>query len=121
MARYRFLKTHNRLTFFAEVEIEARPTETFGVIWGNDDPSSRRWLGEAIEQGIGAAHRCHGRSGGATASFRVTDLRVSNVDTTAGTAMAAATVAAWMALGHDESEISFSFDGDWSAHLPCSN
>ncbi len=62
----------------------------------------------------------HVRSGGLTASFKITDLVVSNVDTTIGTATATAAVATWMALGHDEREIVFSFDGDWMAHPPCS-
>ncbi len=58
MARYKFLKTPSRVTFFAEIDIEALANRPFSISWDNDTPSLRRWLGNAVEHGIASAYQC---------------------------------------------------------------
>jgi hypothetical protein len=68
-----------------------------------------------VANGIRDAIAWHALEGGVAASFRVLEIEELPVDTKPDAVRCAATMAAWKALGHDETGIAFEFDGQWKA------
>ncbi len=91
------------MVYFAEVEIEADLTSPFNIRWNESTIRLQIGFNAAIKEGFASAYNCHLARGGANSAFTIEDMLISDVDTTPATVTVAATVAAWMALGHDES------------------
>ena len=116
-ATYKFFKYKAGISSFAVVGLEAVSSSKTGVVWLPELVEYERTYSNAVAGGVAAAMKHHMTRGGAPSSFIVTEFTELIVDTKEDAVCCAATVAAWKALGHDESEIVFEFDGHWKAKV----
>lgn len=115
MIAFKFFKTKGGVSAFAAITLEPQAGSDEVVEWM---PSVRLFeaiYGKAVASGIRDALAWHSAEGGAPTSFRVLDFTELLVDTKPDAVRCAATMAAWKALGHEESGISFEFDREWIA------
>ena len=116
-ATYKFFKYKAGISSFAVVGLETVSSSETGVVWSTKLVEYERTYSDAVAEGVAAAMKHHITRGGAPSSFIVTEFTELIVDTKEDAVCCAATVAAWKALGHDESEIVFEFDGHKGADI----
>jgi hypothetical protein len=117
-ASYKFFKHKNGISAFAEVGIESAPSPDFAVTWAKDVATYERNYGNAVREGITQALRWHRDLGGGPAKFTISDFVELIVDTREDAVRCASAAAAWMALGHSETELAFDFEGTWHVSKP---
>jgi hypothetical protein len=117
MTTFKFIRHRNGISSFAEVGLEVVHGVAETVLWSVEVASFMPIYGSAVSMGVGDALKWHMAGGGRSASFRVTSIVELLVDTKPDAIRCAATAAAWIALGHDEAQLSFEFDTNWSVIL----
>ena len=115
MSNFKFIRHKGGFGAFAEITLEKQAGLREGVEWMSAVKSFEAIYGEAVASGIRDALAWLLLEGGATTAFKVLGLEVLLVDTKPDAVRCAATMAAWKALGHDESGISFELDREWVA------
>lgn len=117
---HRFVRTHHKITAFAEIGLELATDSGESLAWADDFGPARRVWGTAVASGLKRALDWHRQvAGGGEASFRVTHFLFTHVDTTSDAVECAATIAGWKALGHKESEIAIERGpGGWVVRRP---
>ena len=104
---FNFLRHKNGICAFARIGVGCEPSTELVVEWAPDLAQLEKKYGWYVLTGIGLAMIWHRELGGGTARFRVLSLVESLMDTTPDAVHVAATVAAWKALGHSETELEF--------------
>jgi hypothetical protein len=115
MSTFKFFKHKGGISAFAAITLEPQVGLDEGVEWVPEVKSFEPIYGETVASGIRDALAWHSLEGGAATAFRVLEFKELLVDTKPDAVRCAATMAAWKALGHDESGISFEFDREWVA------
>jgi hypothetical protein len=113
MTSFKFFKHKGGISAFAAITLEPQAGVAEGVDWMPAVKSFEPIYGEAVVSGIRDALAWHTLEGGTTTGFLVLELEELLVDTKPDAVRCAATMAAWKALGHEESGISFEFDREW--------
>jgi hypothetical protein len=114
---FKFFKQQNGTSAFAEIAVKSAPSSDFSVRWTNDRANYERNYGGAVWEGIVQALRWHRDLGGGSAEFTILEFIELVVDTKADAIKCASAAAAWKALGHSETELTFNFDGTWHVTL----
>jgi hypothetical protein len=117
-ASYRFFKHKNGISAFAEVGIESAPSTDFTVTWAKNVVDYERNYEDAVREGIFQALQWHLDLGGGPAKFTISEFVELIVDTREDAVKCASAAAAWMALGHSETELVFDFDAAWHVSKP---
>jgi len=120
-AFYKFLKHKNGITSFAAIGLELLPLSEHRVSWPSDLMMYEQLYADAVAEGINFAMQHHLSLEGKPASFLVSEFQELPVDTKFDAVRCAASVAAWKALGHEEDEVTFEFNGSWLAKLKDTN
>ncbi len=114
-ALFKFFKHKGGLSAFAAITLEQQAGSEGGVEWMSQIKSFEPTYGEAVASGVRDAIAWHTQEGGTSTAFLVLEFEELLVDTKPDAVRCAATMAAWKALGHDESSISFEFEREWVA------
>jgi hypothetical protein len=117
-ASFKFFNHKNGISAFAEIGVESTLSAEFSVKWADDLAHYERNYGDAVREGIIQALRWHVDAGSGSAAFTISQFIELVVDTKADAVRCAATVAAWKALGHSETDLTFAFDGTWHVTRP---
>ncbi|SRR5258705_10520334 len=115
---FKFFKHQDGISAFAEVAVESAPSSDFCVKWTSDLANYERSYGGAVREGITQALRWHRDLGGGSAGFTILEFVELVVDTKADAVKCASAAAAWKALGHSETDLTFDFDGAWRVTGP---
>jgi len=115
MSAFKFFRHQGGISAFAAITLEPQVGSREGVEWMSEVKSFEPIYGEAVATGIRDALDWHTLEGGATMAFRVLEFEELLVDTKPDAVRCAATMAAWKALGHEESGINFEFNREWIA------
>src|SRR5215467_9475140 len=116
-ASYRFTKYKDGRGAFAEIGIESVPSSHFSVRLPDSLAIYERVYGSAVYEGISQALRWHHDLEGSLATFTILRFVQLTVDTKEDAVRCASTTAAWMALGHSETELAYNFDGTWQVAM----
>lgn len=117
-ATSKFFRHKNGLSAFAVVGVETTVASSSSLItWLPEVAIHEREYRDVVANGIAIAFNAHRAKGGGPVSFQIVEFVELLVDTKDDAVQCAATAAAWMALGHDESEVTYEFDGRWHANL----
>lgn len=117
MTTFKFFKYVNGISSFAAISLELAEGHPEAIFWADEITALESIYGGFVRLGIKDALRWHVASGGQSTAFHVLDFIELLVDTKPDAARCAVTAAAWKALGHNEAEIDFKHDGQWSANL----
>src|SRR5262245_36658896 len=112
MTTYKFIRHKHRLSTFAAMSVDVGAW-THTIAWSDQRQLRRQEWREAVAAGIRRALDEHVGRGLTACGFVVQRVDVLLVDTGPDALRCAAAAAAWMALGHEESELRFEFDGSW--------
>lgn len=115
MSAFKFFRHKGGISAFAAITLEPQAGSDRGVEWMSGVKSFEPIYGEAVASGVRDALAWHTQEGGTSTSFLALELEELLVDTKPHAVRCAATMAAWKALGHDESGISFEFEREWIA------
>lgn len=115
MSAFKFFRHKGGTSAFAAITLEPHAGLDGGVEWMSGVKSFEPLYGEAVASGVRDALAWHTQEGGDVIAFVVIALEELLVDTKPDAVRCAATMAAWKALGHDESGIRFVFEGEWIA------
>ena len=115
MNSFKFCKQRGGLGAYAVVSVETIAGSAGFVEWAAAAELFEKFYGVAVRQGIRDALDWHEAGGGTGSAFRVLEIQEFLVDTKPDAVRCAATMAAWKALGHEEAQIVFEFDGEWKA------
>lgn len=115
MITFKFFKTKRGVSAFAAITLEPQAGSSEVVEWVPSVILFEAIYGEAVTSGIRDALAWHSLEGGTPTAFKVFEFTELLVDTKPDAVRCAATMAAWKALGHEESGISFEFDEEWIA------
>lgn len=107
MREFKFFRYHGGLSAFAIVSLEATPTRA-GMIW-KADPMLESFYGAAVRAGLDDAQTWHGSPVG----FEILRVVELLVDTKPDAMRCAATMAAWLELGHAETDLEFIHEAAW--------
>ena len=119
MTSFMFAKMLNGIGRAAVVEVEPCCFVDSIVVWASkyDGPADKRPIEQDVTAGVGDAVGWHIAGGGGRVALRVVDVDFG-ADFSLDAVRCAATMAAWLALGHDEAEIKFEVEkGRWRAAL----
>jgi hypothetical protein len=116
-ATSKFFRHRNGISSFAVVGVETAASSTRLITWLPAVAIHEQEYRGAVANGIAIAFNAHRATGGGPVSFQIVELVELLVDTKEDAVQCAATAAAWMALGHGESEITYEFDGRWHASI----
>ena len=115
-AQFNFLRVRNGICYFARVAVSADVGSTGVRI--SDAVDEGEWTNEpwraAALVGAGNALARHLDAGGEQSALLVTAILGTDVDTTPNSVEVAAFGAAWIALGHPESQLDISFGDKWT-------
>jgi len=115
MTFFKFFKHNDGISAFAAIAVEPITGVRDPIEWGPKVKARQMIYGDAVSDGIRDALDWHLREGGVATAFRILEIEELLVDTKPDAVRCAATMAAWKALGHDETAIAFEFDGAWNA------
>jgi hypothetical protein len=116
-ALYKFFRHRNRISAFAQVGVECTLSSMFSVKWAANVAIYEQRYANAVLDGVSRALHWHCALGGSSAEFTIVGLVELQVDTKEDAVMCTATMAAWLALGHSETELVFEFDWEWHAGI----
>jgi hypothetical protein len=119
MTRFMFAKMINGIGRAAMVELEPCCFVDAIVVWVSkyDGLADKRPIELDVNVGVGGAVGWHIAGGGGKVALRVVDVDFG-ADFSLDAVRCAATMAAWLALGHDEAGIKFEVEkGRWRAAL----
>jgi len=115
---YKFFRYKNGLAHFAVVGVECWPAVSCSIEWDVILGEYENVYRDAVYDGIMDAVRWHRmKFEGGNFKWFVHQFVELFVDTKVDAVRCAATLAAWKALGHDESGVGFLFRNNWQAHL----
>jgi hypothetical protein len=104
-AHYRFMHTHDTVTWFARVGVTSEPASDWTVTFGPEvDPHAVRDFGTALEDGVRAAIVAADARGGTPHALVIDEVAWTLADTSPEVAGCAAAIATWRSLGRPEAE-----------------
>jgi hypothetical protein len=116
LAEYRFLRTRDGLTWFADVTVVSAEASAWSITRSDAIQELEPVYGEAIERGLALAMAEQQRRNGPSFAIAVSRLIEAVVDTSADVVECAVAVAAWKSFGNEEREVSIDFEeGRWTA------
>jgi hypothetical protein len=115
MITFKFFKHKNGISAFAAITIELISGAEDSIEWAPMAQAQKKSYGEAVLNGIRDAVAWHVLRGGVATGFKVLEIEELLVDTKPDAVRCAATMAAWKALGHAETDVAFEFDNEWKA------
>lgn len=102
---YRFLRAHHGRMGFAKVVLRASSAKAWSIEFGRSADKAVAVHGDSLREGIMLAAHEYEKLGGACHRVEVESLVDSVADTSPDVVRCAAAVAAWKALGRNESEV----------------
>lgn len=115
-----FARTKNKIGYFAGIELESYFADSFNIDWddsNNDVRYCKKMFGSAVEQEILNAYNLSIQLNERKHAFRIIGFVELPTDTEESAVRCATIKAAWIALGHDEKQVEFEFDGSWKAKI----
>jgi hypothetical protein len=99
IGRFKFIKHHHGVTAFAEIAIEANPSDGFAIAWPSELAQLESAYNGPVRAGIEKAFAWHRANDDRLFTFAVRDLVELIVDTKLDAVECAATMAAWQSFG----------------------
>lgn len=111
MAEYRFSRTRDGVTRFAEATVVSTVSQTWETAFSSAVKELNALYGQAIRNGVDLAIAEQNRREGPSYTVVVTSLVETVVDTSPDAVECAVAVAAWKSFGKDDQDVSIRFDG----------
>ena len=117
-ADYKFMRTRDGVTRFANVTILATPNDGWELsLEALSDPIQKAYEADA-RAGLHIAMDAHERCGGVPCKLTVENLIHIWVDASSDAVTCASAIAAWLSLGHEEHDAQLAYEGGrWTVSI----